>query len=104
VSLLGPRAYADVPAYLQHADVIVVPHHVTPFTDSLDPIKAYECAAVGRPTVATRIAGFNGLGVAREEFVAAVGRGGRVPAPLDEGATWEARAAAFEAALERAAE
>ena len=26
VHLLGPRAYEDVPAYLQHADVIIVPH------------------------------------------------------------------------------
>ncbi|MBW3643866.1 MAG: hypothetical protein KY447_13235, partial [Actinobacteria bacterium] len=45
---LGPRPYGDVPAYLQHADVVVVPHRVTPFTESLDPIKAYECVAVSR--------------------------------------------------------
>ena len=37
VHLLGTRPYADVPAYLQHADVIIVPHRVTPFTESLDP-------------------------------------------------------------------
>ncbi len=42
--LLGARPSADVPAYLQHADVLVVPHIVTPFTDSLDPIKLYEYA------------------------------------------------------------
>ena len=61
VELLGARRHADVPAYLQHADVIVVPHVVSSFTESLDPIKAYECLAVGRPTVATPIAGFRGL-------------------------------------------
>ena len=55
-------ALRDVPAYLQHADVVIVPHVVTPFTESLDPIKAYECLAVGRPTVATPVAGFRGLG------------------------------------------
>ncbi len=33
-----------------------------PFTESLDPIKAYECVAVGRPTVATPVAGFRDLG------------------------------------------
>lgn len=56
----GPRPYRDVPGYLQHADVLVVPHVVTSFTESLDPIKAYECLAMGRPTVATPVAGFRG--------------------------------------------
>src|SRR5262249_56903788 len=59
---LGARAYDDVPAYLQHADVVIVPHVVSPFTESLDPIKAYECLAAGRPTVATPVAGFRELG------------------------------------------
>lgn len=62
VALLGARPYEEVPGYLQHADVVVVPHVVSPFTESLDPIKAYECLAVGRPTVATPVAGFRGLG------------------------------------------
>jgi len=62
VHLLGLRPYAEVPAYLQHADVVVVPHVVTPFTESLDPIKYYECLAVGRPTVATPVAGFRDAG------------------------------------------
>jgi glycosyltransferase involved in cell wall biosynthesis len=56
--VLGARPSADVPAYLQHADVLVVPHVVTPFTDSLDPIKLYEYAAAGRPVVSTPVAGF----------------------------------------------
>ena len=47
-----------MPAYLQHADVLVVPHVVTPFTDSLDPIKLYEYHAAGRPVVTTPVAGF----------------------------------------------
>ena len=46
VHLLGARPYEDVPAYLQHADVVIVPHRVSPFTESLDPIKAYECLAI----------------------------------------------------------
>ena len=61
VHLFGPRPYQDVPAYLQHADVVIVPHVVTPFTESLDPIKAYECLATGRPTVSTPVAGFRDL-------------------------------------------
>ncbi len=49
VHLLGARPYDEVPAYLQHADVVIVPHRVNPFTESLDPIKAYECLAAGTP-------------------------------------------------------
>ena len=58
VLILGARGRDDVVAYLQHADVLLVPHVVSPFTDSLDPIKLYEYAAVGRPVVATAVAGF----------------------------------------------
>ena len=62
VVLLGARPHGAIPGYLQHADVLVVPHRRTPFTESLDPIKAYEYRAVGRPIVATPVAGFRGLG------------------------------------------
>ena len=62
VHLLGAQPYDRVPGFLQHADVVVIPHLVNPFTESLDPIKAYECLAAGRPTVATPVAGFRGLG------------------------------------------
>ncbi|WP_454051171.1 glycosyltransferase [Cellulomonas sp. Marseille-Q8402] len=56
--VLGARPASLVPAYLQHAGVLVVPHVVDGFTDSLDPIKLYEYLAVGRPVVATPVAGF----------------------------------------------
>jgi teichuronic acid biosynthesis glycosyltransferase TuaH len=74
---LGARPYEKIPAYLQHADVFVVPHAVTPFTESLDPIKAREVLAVGRPAVSTAVAGFRDLGppvivASRETFVAEV--------------------------------
>ena len=77
IHLLGSRPYDDVPAYLQHANVVLVPHRVTPFTESLDPIKAYECLAVETPAVATPVAGFRELAgsvtlAPRESFVAAV--------------------------------
>lgn len=58
VVLLGAKDRSAVPGYLQHADVLVVPHVVTPFTESLDPIKLYEYRAVGRPVVSTPVAGF----------------------------------------------
>ena len=109
VHLLGPRPYDDVPAYLQHADVIVVPHVVSPFTDSLDPIKAYECLAVDTPTVATPVSGFRDLtGVVvapRERFCDAVRtalaepRHPRTAAPP----SWQERAEQFAEVLEAAA-
>ena len=58
VVLLGERPYEQVPAYLQHAEVLIVPHSVNEFTESLDPIKLYEYLAVGRPVVSTPVAGF----------------------------------------------
>jgi teichuronic acid biosynthesis glycosyltransferase TuaH len=78
VALLGPRPFDAVPAYLRHADVLVVPHVVDAFTDSLDPIKLYEYRAAGRPVVSTPVAGFRDAAdprvraVAAEEFPAAV--------------------------------
>lgn len=56
--ILGSRPYQQIPGYLQHADVLVVPHVVDDFTNSLDPIKLYEYQAVGRPIAATPVSGF----------------------------------------------
>jgi glycosyltransferase involved in cell wall biosynthesis/GT2 family glycosyltransferase len=113
VMMLGEHRYEDVPAYLQHADVLIVPHVVTPFTESLDPIKAYECLTVATPTVATPVAGFRGLGppvrvVERRSFVDAVGAMLTAP-PTAESAmergslpSWSDRAADFARVLEQA--
>lgn len=110
VVLLGRRPYDDVPAYLQHADVVVVPHRVSTFSESLDPIKLYECLAIDTPTVATRVAGFREHDdditvVDRENFPAAVASAlasghRRVPGrpPL----SWRVRTEAFEDALQEA--
>jgi teichuronic acid biosynthesis glycosyltransferase TuaH len=111
VRLLGPRAYSDLPGYLQHADVLIVPHLLSPFTESLDPIKAYEFLAVGTPTVATPVPGFRDH---PDAFELAVGDGfgACIRALLERGSrpthgleppTWDARAAAFEVVLMQAA-
>jgi teichuronic acid biosynthesis glycosyltransferase TuaH len=96
---------------------VVIPHLVNPFTESLDPIKAYECLAAGRPTVATPVAGFRELGppiviADRGRFVAATstalatagtpatspipGASGGVPIP-----TWHDRAKAMSVVMDR---
>ncbi len=116
VHLTGPVPYEAVPGFLQHADVVVVPHRVNPFTESLDPIKAYECLAVGRPTVATPVAGFRELGppvrtAARADFAAAVAAAvaeGPPPpggaAPADPLPTWRDRAREAAAVVDRVRE
>ena len=110
VHMLGPRPHQVVPAYLQHADVIFVPHLLNPFTESLDPVKAYECLAVGRPTVATPVVGFRELAdavtvVDREALPAAVksalGEAAAV-VPATSVPTWDDRAAVLAGVLMRA--
>jgi teichuronic acid biosynthesis glycosyltransferase TuaH len=107
VHLLGPRPYENVPAYLQHSDVVIVPHRVSAFTESLDPIKTYECLAVETPTVATPVAGFRdhpaALSLAeRGEFVARVTESISSPSGIHRGEEpigWSQRAEAFEKVL-----
>jgi teichuronic acid biosynthesis glycosyltransferase TuaH len=110
IVMLGPRPYSEVPGYLQHADVVIVPHLVTPFTESLDPIKARECLAVDTPTVATPVAGFRDYATAltiadRAQFAARVKDAISKAAPPGHRvatASWEEQAAEFEAVLKRA--
>jgi teichuronic acid biosynthesis glycosyltransferase TuaH len=113
--LLGARPSASMAGYMQHADALIVPHEVNAFTESLDPIKAREFVAIGRPTVSTPVAGFRDLDppvriASREHFVdelldvlstpMAPGPG-PMPSPP---ATWQQRAVAFLAVLDAAAD
>jgi glycosyltransferase involved in cell wall biosynthesis len=112
VQLLGARPRDAVIGYLQHADVLVVPHVVTEFTDSLDPIKLYEYQAVGRPVVSTPVAGFRDADdpritiAAGDAFAAAVAdavpAGSRFPEGADGlVADWSDRVAAMVAVVRR---
>jgi glycosyltransferase involved in cell wall biosynthesis len=109
VLVLGPRSWAAIPAYLQHAHALVVPHVVTEFTDSLDPIKLYEYLAVGRPVISTPVAGFrdHGAGIvvaSGGEFAAAVAAAVSTwTAPVHHARIpdWTARASAMRAVLDR---
>jgi len=53
VRLLGPRAYANLPAYLGAADAGLVPFVLNPLTHAIHPLKVYEYCAAGLPVVAT---------------------------------------------------
>ncbi|MFJ4106805.1 glycosyltransferase [Oerskovia enterophila] len=113
VRILGARAWTDVPAYLQHATVLLVPHIVDDFTDSLDPLKLYEYRAVGRPVLATPVAGFRDALDPRVTVADPEGYPGAVLAALtatattdvhqdDDIPTWEAQGQAMRAVIERA--
>lgn len=115
VVLLGARPHRAVAAYLQHADVLVAPHVVSAFTESLDPIKVYEYRAVGRPVVATPVAGFRDAGddvtlAVRGEFIQSVLRAlvTEPPAPVLKPPptnlpTWRQRAEQMRSALHETA-
>jgi GT2 family glycosyltransferase/glycosyltransferase involved in cell wall biosynthesis len=106
VHQLGVRPHADVRSYLEGMDVCLVPHLVTEFTRSLDPLKLYEYLAAGRPVIATPLGNSPDLEThvttaeSAAELVAAAERlvaedepgfiAARRAAVADE--TWEARA------------
>jgi glycosyltransferase involved in cell wall biosynthesis len=57
VHLLGPVPYSHIAAYMQGCDALMIPHRVSAFTESLNPIKLFEYLAAGLPVVATPVAG-----------------------------------------------
>lgn len=61
VHIFGARPYEQLPAYMSAFDICITPHVVSPFTESLDPIKMYEYMATGKPIVSTACAGFRDL-------------------------------------------
>jgi glycosyltransferase involved in cell wall biosynthesis len=58
IFMTGPVPYEQIPEVMQAFDVCIVPHKVTPFTESLNPIKLWEYLAAGKPIVSTNVAGF----------------------------------------------
>jgi teichuronic acid biosynthesis glycosyltransferase TuaH len=56
VAVLGPRPYADFPAYLQSLDVGVIPFRADdPFVQGINPNKVYQYLAAGVPVVTTPV-------------------------------------------------
>lgn len=113
VVLTGPVPYADVPDYMRAFDVCITPHRVTPFTESLNPIKLWEYLAAGKPIVSTNVAGFRDypqyvrIASGPEEFMQNVREALQEPRAVAEarrgaaaGHTWDARLDQMEAVLQ----
>ncbi|MHB1126056.1 MAG: glycosyltransferase [Bacillota bacterium] len=55
VQYLGQKKYHDLPAYLQHLDVGIIPFYLDGVSLASNPIKMYEYLAAGKPVVATNL-------------------------------------------------
>jgi glycosyltransferase involved in cell wall biosynthesis len=108
----GSQPYADLPDIMRAFDVCMVPHLVTPFTESLNPIKLWEYLAAGKPIVSTSVAGFRdypdlvSIADTSDEFVRLVGlspfENSDLPAQRQQAArqhTWDQRIDAVESLL-----
>jgi len=65
VHVLGPRPYKDLPAYLQHASVGLIPFRrkgIENFVDDINPLKLYEYMAAGLAVVTTPIGQVEAMG------------------------------------------
>jgi glycosyltransferase involved in cell wall biosynthesis len=50
--------YEHIPQFMRAFDVCITPHRISPFVQSLQPIKLWEYLASGKPIVATPVSGF----------------------------------------------
>jgi glycosyltransferase involved in cell wall biosynthesis len=55
ISLLGIKEHADLPQYLSHFDVCIIPFKKSRLNASINPIKVYEYLAGLKPVVATNL-------------------------------------------------
>ncbi len=55
VHFLGVRPYDQLPAYVQHVDVGIIPYVLSGWTKAVDPLKALEYLAAGIPVVMSDI-------------------------------------------------
>jgi glycosyltransferase involved in cell wall biosynthesis len=113
IRLMGPRPYEDLPTYLAHFDVVVLPCPLNDYTQSMFPMKFFEYLAAGKPVVSTRLDALLGFSQACmlaqdadefEDFLAmSIAGQGPEPAACDALArqhTWETRMASMLAVLE----
>jgi hypothetical protein len=105
VHLLGTKPQPALPAYLAGCALSIVPYRRTPYTESVNALKVFECIAAGLHVVSTDLPGFREVAdhihVAGDagEFEAAIervlsGAAGESPQlPEGGGPTWERKTA-----------
>lgn len=55
VHFLGEKPYQELPDYLYHFDVCLIPFKLTPLIQATHPVKFYEYLAAGKPVITTKI-------------------------------------------------
>ena len=69
IHILGPRPYADLPAYCKGFDVGLIPYRITdPRMQSVNPLKLREYLAAGLPVVSVNLP--EAQGVSTDVFIA----------------------------------
>ena len=106
IHYLGPKLYAELPAYIAHWDVAMMPFAINEATRFISPTKTPEYLAAGRPVVSTPIkdvvrnwgkTGFVQIAGTPQAFAAAIDRALALPANWREhadailhGMSWDA--------------
>ncbi|MFP7470590.1 glycosyltransferase [Niallia taxi] len=52
---IGPKHHSQIPLYLKHFDICIIPHKVNNFTKSMNPLKLYEYLAAGKEVITTSV-------------------------------------------------
>ncbi len=97
VHILGARDFSTVPAYMQHADVAIIPFKTGELTAAISPLKLFEYCAAGTPVVSTYMREVAQLDapicVARnaEDFISGVQKALDNPKPTDQLQEYAAR-------------
>lgn len=109
----GAVPHKELPTYLRHADALIIPYKITPFSKGTFPAKTYECLATGKPVVATPLPDLKHLGEqiylgeGAEEFIKIIRRLHesetperiRIRVELAQENSWKSRFATFEEIL-----
>ena len=61
IHILGAKNYTELPAYLHHADVLIIPFLKNELTRHIYPLKLNEYLATGKPVITTRFTDLTGF-------------------------------------------
>jgi glycosyltransferase involved in cell wall biosynthesis len=93
IYFLGLKPQTDLPAYLYHSDVAIIPWIVNKITQATSPLKVYEYLAMNLPVVAPSLETLKnvpGVMLARDhqEFIHLVSQANKTPKPANDNRTF----------------